>query len=154
MRVAQYLDAIDLRHLNVGHDNVVQGAVEFPHRGLTRVCRLNLVTFAAQSDVQHLADRALVIANENVTHALLLPWPLRWCRRASRGHVVQALSGAQPKFHPRRSDASAARIRCLGPAWSAPTPCLRGLARSGRRSLNQVRCHLRIATETARISSR
>jgi hypothetical protein len=33
------------------------------------------VTFAAQGDVQHLADGALVIANQNVTHALLLPPP-------------------------------------------------------------------------------
>ena len=34
---------------------------------------LNLVAVAAQGDFQHLADGALVVANEDVTHAPLLP---------------------------------------------------------------------------------
>ena len=75
MRMPQHFDAVDVRHLDVSYDDVVQSAVEFSFRKFARISRLHLVAFAAQRDIQHFADGALVIANQNVTHALLLPLP-------------------------------------------------------------------------------
>ncbi len=74
--VAQHFDAIGVRHLDVGDDDVVEGAVELSFGHFAGVDGLDLVTVAAQGDVQHFADGALVVANQNVTHARLLP-PLR-----------------------------------------------------------------------------
>jgi hypothetical protein len=76
MGVAENFDAIGARHFDVGDDDVVKGAVELSLCHFAGVHGLDFVTVAAQGDLQHFADGALVIANQDVTHARLLP-PLR-----------------------------------------------------------------------------
>src|SRR5208282_1966910 len=115
---------------------------------------LNLVAFAAQGDVQHLADGALVIANQNVTHALLLlPPPQRWCRVTTIAAGARDFLVQQPPPRLPQSDASAAQIYCPDPPWNGQRPCLRELERSGRRWPNPDRCRLRIAIGMAQTPS-
>ncbi len=63
MGVAQYFDAVDVRHFDVGHNHVVQRAVELSFCGFAGIRSLNLMAFAPQRDVQHFADGALIVAN-------------------------------------------------------------------------------------------
>ena len=75
MGVAQHFDAVGMRHLDVGDHDVVEGAIEFPLGLFAGVHGLDLVAVAAQGDIEHFADGALVVANQDVTHALYLPCP-------------------------------------------------------------------------------
>src|SRR5712692_2959504 len=100
MRVAEHFDAIGIRHLDIGDDHVVEGAFELPFRILSGLYGLDLVALAAQGNVQHLADGALVIANQNVTHALYLLCPPPRLPRPRSGAAVSRLpvspAGAPP----------------------------------------------------------
>src|SRR5262245_42828154 len=75
MSVAQHVNAVDIRHLDISDDEVVEGTVDLPLRGLASIDRLDLVAIASQRDIQHFADRALIIAHQDISHALFLPRP-------------------------------------------------------------------------------
>ena len=81
MRMAQDFDAVDIRHLDIGDDQIVKSAVNFILGGLAGLHRLDAVSVAAQGNVEHFADGALIVANQNVSHAAsLLPRQLRAAR--------------------------------------------------------------------------
>src|ERR1700722_17554738 len=74
--MAQYFDAVDVRHLDIGNDYVVERAVDFVLGRLTGLDGFDPVSFAAQGDIEHFADGALVVADQDISHAtLLLPQP-------------------------------------------------------------------------------
>src|SRR3974377_1048670 len=139
MCVAQNFDAVDVRHLDVGHDDVVQRALNLVLGGLAAGHGFDLVAIAAQGNVEQFADRALVVADEDVTHAFLLPSR----RRTTRPAPGPALP---------RGGATAARNSFLFPLPSGPTPCRRGPVRSDRRWRAPTRCRPQSSTETARRS--
>ncbi len=72
MSIAQHFDAVGIRHLDVGDDHVIERAVEFLLGTFSGVHGFDLVALAAQGNIQHFADGALVVTNQNVTHALVL----------------------------------------------------------------------------------
>ena len=68
--VAQHFDAVDVRHLDVGDDHVVRARYSILRLAASpRIYGFDFVAFAAQGDVEHFADGALVIADQDVTHA-------------------------------------------------------------------------------------
>ena len=73
MGVAQNFDAVDARHLDVGDNHVEERAVDFALGGIPRGNGFDFMTVAAQGNVEQFADGALVITDQNVTHARLLP---------------------------------------------------------------------------------
>ena len=72
VRMAQHFDAVDIRHLNVGDDHVVECAVDLALGGLPGLHGLDFMAIAAQRDIEHFTDRTLVIADQNVSHAASL----------------------------------------------------------------------------------
>src|ERR1041384_7304395 len=77
MGIAQHLDAVRFRHLDICNDDIENGALKLFLGGVTTVNDLNLIPLTPKSDFQHFADGAFVVANEDVTHAPLLPPLLR-----------------------------------------------------------------------------
>src|SRR5580704_13834760 len=75
MSMTQDFDAIDRRHLDISNDQIVKCAVNFVFRRLAGLHGLNPMPVAAQGDVEHFADGALVVANQNVSHEPSLPLP-------------------------------------------------------------------------------
>ena len=118
MRIAQHFDAIGIRHLDIGDDHVIERAVDLPLGILSRLYGFDLVALAAQGDVQHFADRALVVANQNVTHA-----PASRARR--RGYCFPAWR-QELWFRDRQSggDISAAASRRKRRTKTLPSPIL------------------------------
>ncbi len=126
VRVAQDFDPIDARHLDVGNNHVEQRAVDLAFGQFAGSDGFHLVAIAAQGNVEQFADRALVVADENLTHAFLLPrLPAQLQRMPKRR-----------KFRLRRrapAAATASRSWRLCRLPTAPTPCLRAPERSGTR---------------------
>src|ERR1700722_7933981 len=87
MRVPENFDAIDVRHLDIGNDQIEKIAVNLALRRLARLHGFDAVSVTAQSDIKHFADGAFVVADQNVSHAASLlpqPWPVaRWAASAS-----------------------------------------------------------------------
>src|SRR5450755_3642458 len=152
MRVAQHFDAIDVGHFDVGDDHVVESAFEFPLGILSGFYGLDLVAFAAQGNIQHLADGALVVANQNVTHALYLLCPPPPLPRPRKGALVSPPAVSPMGLPLPPGGAAEGQRRYPLRLWSAPKPCLRGPARSDRRWPNPGRCRLRTVTGTVRRS--
>ena len=73
MRMLEHLDAIDVRHLDVSDDEIVERAINFVLGSLAGLHSFNAMALAAQSDVKHFADGTLVVANQDVSHAGSLP---------------------------------------------------------------------------------
>src|SRR5579862_3182931 len=127
MRMTQYFDAIDIRHLDVRDDDVVQGAVDFVFRGLTCLHGLDLVTFAPQRNIEHFANGAFVVADQYVSHAHLL-------RLRRRQGAPRPAPWDFPSFFPlepawrNRADSSAEQELFPDTAWSGQTLCLRAPA--------------------------
>ncbi len=76
MGMAQNFDAVNVRHFDVGNDEIVESAVDFILGRLPGLHSFDAVTVAAQSDVEHFADGALVVADQDISHATSLG-PLR-----------------------------------------------------------------------------
>src|SRR5207248_10106673 len=116
MGMTQNFDAIDRRHLDIGDDDVIKGRLDFALRHFPRGDSFDFIAFAAQSDVEHFADGALVVADENIRHARAPLWSSQAKPRLS------AL--AEPRWTLRQPCVLAAQ-RCIpGPAWISPTLCL------------------------------
>ena len=76
--MTQHFDAIDVWHLDVGDDQIVQSAIDLVFGCLAGLHGFDAMSVAAQGDVEHFADGALIVANQNVSHAAsLLPQRLR-----------------------------------------------------------------------------
>ena len=136
MGVAQHFDAVDARHLDVGNDHVEERAVDFALGRIAGGDGFDFVTIAAQGDVEHFADGALVIADQNVTHARLLLLRLQRRLRVRRQTLAPRQCPAARMFQsrwPRPCAASARRSWCPCRLRNAPTPCPHAPARSGRR---------------------
>src|SRR5437763_4488210 len=144
--MTQNFDAIDGRHLDIGDDDVVKGGLDFAFRHFPRGDGLDFIAFAAQRDVEHFADGALVVADEDIRHARA---PL-WSSQAKL--PLSAL--AEQRWILRQPFAPAAQTCIPGQAWISPTLCLRVPARSGKQSPGLTRCHPQIATGTAQKLSR
>ncbi len=67
--VAQHFDAVGFRHADVGDDDVEQSRFDLLLGGFAGGDGFDFVAFLAENEFQHLADGALVIAHQNVTHA-------------------------------------------------------------------------------------
>src|SRR6476469_9242105 len=151
MRVAQHFDAVGMRHLDVGDDHIVESAFELSLRILSGLDRLDFVALAAQGNIQHLADGALVIANQNVTHALSLPClPRQRLPRSGEGVAVSRPAASRAGSPQPPNAAAEGRRRYPLQLSSAPTLCLRGPGQSDTRWPNPARCLLRTATGRAR----
>ncbi len=72
MGVAEHFDAIDVRHLDVGDDDIVERAIDLVFCRLSRLHGFHAVAVAAQGDIEHFANRAFVVADENVSHGTCL----------------------------------------------------------------------------------
>src|SRR5437899_1796022 len=68
MGMAQDFDAVDMGHLDVGNDDVVESAVNFTLGGFTAIHGFDFVAIATKSDIQEFADGPLVIADQDLTH--------------------------------------------------------------------------------------
>ena len=73
-REPQDLDAIGLRHFDVGNQDLIVSGVQFLLGGFPGINGLHAMPFAPQRNIEHLADGALVVAHQNASHAIL---PLR-----------------------------------------------------------------------------
>src|SRR5438552_18402087 len=71
-----YVDSIGGGDLDVGDPNIVERAVEFLASGLAGSRHVDLVAIFAQHQIEQLADGAIVIADEQITHV-----PLRLATR-------------------------------------------------------------------------
>ena len=71
-RVLEHLHAGDLGHAHVGDDNIVESGVDLAASLLAGGHRLHAVSLVLERDLQHLADGALVIADQDVSHDYLL----------------------------------------------------------------------------------
>ncbi len=89
-RVLENLHAGDVRHAHVGYDNVVEGGVNFAAGLLAGGHRLHAVSLVLERNLQHLADGALIITDQDVSHDYLLSSP--WLRRARVGNFRQRCS--------------------------------------------------------------
>ena len=97
VRMAQDFDAIDDGHLDVGHDHVEERAVDLALCSIASGHGLDLVAIAAQRNVEQFADGAFVVADENVTHAILLSLlPSR--RRPLRKYSIASITVSGDKF--------------------------------------------------------
>src|SRR5450432_2164821 len=143
MGVAQHFNAIGVRHLYIGDDHVVESAFELPLRVLSRLYGLDLVPLSAQGNVEHLADGALVIANQNVTHALSLLCPPQPLSQLLPGVLALRPAVSRACSLPQPAGASAGRTRCPLRLAIGPKPCLRVPARSDTRWPGPARCRLR-----------
>ena len=68
MSMPKHFDAVSIRHLDVGYDDVINRGVKLSFGVVTGLHCFNFVTIPAQSDVQHFTDGALVITYKNITH--------------------------------------------------------------------------------------
>jgi hypothetical protein len=68
MRMTKDFNAVHVRHLDIGDDQVIEVAVNFVFGGLAGMHSLHAVSVATQSDVQHFTNGAFVVADENVSH--------------------------------------------------------------------------------------
>src|ERR1019366_8440864 len=144
VRMPQHFDAIHARHLDVGHNHVEESAVDLALGRVATGDGFHLVAIAAQGNIEQFADRALVVADENVTHADLLPPP----PPAPLPRIP-----TRRKFRQRRpapDGAIAPRSWCPCQLPNAPTPCPRAPARSGTRSPGPARFRLQSSTGRAR----
>src|SRR5579862_6360823 len=139
--MSQYLDAIDAGHLDVGNDHIEQRAVDLALGQLATGDGFHFVPITAQGDVEQFADRAFVIADENVTHAPLLPQRQRRNRTRKNCHLSLPLD---------RGGATAPRNSTPCPPRNAPTPCPRAPARSDTRWRGRVLSHLQNSTGKVR----
>src|SRR2546428_12861291 len=102
-----------------------------------RIDVLILVPPPPQSNIQHLANRALVIADQDVTHGLFLLW---------RHFGLRLLPGPGDRRglgrrFPGPCDATEEQTRYLAPPLIGPKPCLRAPAKSDTRWPSPTRCH-------------
>src|SRR5690348_12310621 len=112
----QHFDAVDVWHANVGDYDVEQRGVEFANCRLAGVDRLHFVALAPQSNIEHFADRALVVADQEIRHELL-------SRSSARHSRIRALEERwRRRILPLCE--GAARTYILAPAWNAPRLCL------------------------------
>src|SRR5437764_6601267 len=72
--MTQNFDTVYGRHLDVGYDDVVESGFDFALRHLTGGDGLNFIALAAQGDVEHFADGALVVTDENIRHGHAPLW--------------------------------------------------------------------------------
>ncbi len=72
MRMAQDFDAVNVRHFDVSDDEIVKSAVNLVLGRLAGLHGLDAVSVAAEGDIEHFADRALVVADQDVSHATSL----------------------------------------------------------------------------------
>src|SRR5437868_868991 len=140
--MAQHFDAVNVRHIDVGNDEVVKSAVDLALCPLAGIHGLHLVAVAPQGYIEHFAHGALVVTDQNVSHAQSLPRrrPRLWRpARPPQATCVRHFSipaGAGPT----PSAATAAPAWCPRPVSSAPTPCLHAPERSDTRSPNRAPC--------------
>src|SRR5208282_1302005 len=73
--VTQDFDAVHARHFDVSNNHVEQRTVDLAFGQLATGDGFHLVAIAAQGNIEKFTDRALVVTDENVTHADLLPLP-------------------------------------------------------------------------------
>ena len=74
-RVLEDFHAGDAGHAHVGDDNVVESGVKLAAGLLARGHRLDAVSLVLERDLQHLADGALIITDQDVSHDYLLSSP-------------------------------------------------------------------------------
>src|SRR5579862_575524 len=153
MGMAQDFDATDVRHLDIGNYEIVDGCIELAFSQLAGVDRFDFVAFAAQRDVEHLADGAFIVANKNVSHALP---PLR--RRLLPVFSFQSLPRSRlvarcwREFRPQPAVSNAARIRFPVRAWTVPKLFLRAPGLPDTQWRDPALCRLRTAIEKAQKS--
>ena len=152
--MAKHLDAINIRHLNVGDDDVVKGAVNLVFRRLTGLRGFDAVTIAAQCDVKHFADGALVVADQDISHE-----PSRVRQRTPVPRADRFAAGAQRRcpglgrtFSPSPSAAVSEREQFHDLASIVPTPCLHAPAQSGTQWRGPARYRPRSSIGMARRS--
>src|SRR5271170_3708301 len=125
MGMAQDFDSIHARHFDVGNNYVKQGAVDLALGQLASGNGFHLVAVAAQGDIQQFADGAFIVADEDVTHAillLLLPLPkLRW--PFQRTPLRMTMESRPRRIAPDAAIAQRSLCPCRLP--NAPTPCPR-----------------------------
>src|SRR5579863_281788 len=93
MSMFKHFDAVNIRHLDIGDDEIVERAVNFVLGGLAGVHGVDSVSLAAQGNVEHFADGALIVANQDVSHAASpLPQPLQGWRAQPSALLVQPSS--------------------------------------------------------------
>src|SRR5207248_8822651 len=91
--------------------NVVKRRIKFPLGCFARINRLDFITLSSKGNVQHLADGALVIADQDVRHVRL----------------PRAFSARKPDWRPMMP-----QHRLPAPSLScSPAPCLAQLPASG-----------------------
>src|SRR5271167_2041379 len=160
MRVTQNFDSVHTRHLDIGDNHVKQRTVDFALGHFSAGNGFYLVAIAAQSDIKEFANRALVIADKNVTHArflllphLLLELPTQFGWIPGSKGLLRPRPGHErgPARAHEHGPCSAAgpRNSCLCQLPSAPTPYPRGPAQSGKQSRDRGRFPLQSSTGTA-----
>ena len=156
VRVAQDFDAIHARHLDVGNNHVEERAVDLALGRFAAGDGFDFMAIAAQGNIEQFADRAFVVADENVTHANLLRScsRARGCQRSSGGcrcggsSAGDALPWSCASHFPCAATATRSWCPCRLP--NAPTPCPHAPGRSGRRWRGPGRFRLQSSTGTAR----
>ena len=73
MGVAKDFDAVDVWHLDVGDDDIIESAINFIFGSLAGLNGFNAVSVAAQGNVEHFADGTFIVADENISHDASLP---------------------------------------------------------------------------------
>src|SRR5579864_2447274 len=141
--VAQHFNAVDVRHFDIGDDDVIKRTINLVFGTLPGLDCLNAMTFAAQGDIQHFADGAFVVANKNVSHAHLLPPPQPQTQPSAVRATYRLPQCVQPRGAPPRGGGVSGQMSCPGPASIWPILSHREPARSGKRSPTPGRCRLR-----------
>src|ERR1700724_834256 len=138
MGVAQDFHSIHPRHFDVGNNHVEERAVDLAPPRFASVDGFYFVTIAAESNIKQFADGALVIADEDLTHAFLLErWRPRVLQRKAMGmtmHLRWLRVGRQERavaqVQPAVVASQSSRLFQLA---NGPIPCPHELERSGRR---------------------
>ena len=71
-RVLEDIHAGDVGHAHIGDDNVIESGVNLAASLLAGGHRLHAVSLVLERDLQHLADGAFIIADQDVSHDYLL----------------------------------------------------------------------------------
>src|ERR1019366_5469754 len=119
--VAQDFDAVDGGHLDVGHDHVEQGAVDLALGRFAAGDGFHFMAIAAQGNVEQFADGALVVADQDVTHGLLLPpQPARLGQSRTRRRLRPRFPAPARSRYPCAADGPQSWCPCR--LRNAPTP--------------------------------
>src|SRR5579872_3584656 len=147
MRMAQHFDAVNVRHLDVSDDDVVQRPINFVLGRLPRLHGLHAMSLAPQGNVEHFTNGALVVADQNISHATSLQRPKRLvAAQSSSARPCPTQQSPPPQAAPHRDGAIVGQTSFPAPAWNAPTPCLRAPAPPGKQWRDPVPYRLQSST--------